>query len=134
MERRTRGILLFPSPACGGGRPRGGDSRARTGGGAGRRALSRLPRASRSEATLPLRKGVYARLRRAMRGRETRGPRGALLHADPARANDLAPFRRLTGVVGRELVRQASDNNDALPRERLARFGRLERGDQRRAD
>src|SRR5438067_933377 len=120
MERRTRGILLFPSPACGGGRPRGSDSRAGTGGGAERRALSRLPRASRSEATLPRK-----------RGRDTRRTRGALFHADPARANDLAPLRRLTGVIGRELVRQAGDNNDALPRERLARFGRLERGEQR---
>src|SRR5947209_18340823 len=56
------------------------------------------------------------------------------LHADPARANDLAPLRRLLSVVGGKLIRQSGDDNDALARQWLARFGRLERGDERRAD
>src|SRR5262245_24365717 len=46
-----------------------------------------------------------------------------LLHLDAARANDVAPLRRLLRVVGRELIWRPGYDERALLQQRLAHLG-----------
>src|SRR5258707_4860513 len=54
--------------------------------------------------------------------------------ADRARANDLAPFARLLLVVGRKPSGRTADDKRALLEPGSAHLGRLQRGQQHRAD